>query len=155
MTLLMCLRTQGWYNHSISHYHVVQGVGLNGTIKMSKDKLFHYKATVTRVVDGDTVDVSIDLGFDIHMKARIRLAGINAPESRTKDLVEKAAGIEAKNYVSKWCSDKGWEIIVKTELDGKGKFGRVLGKILSSDGECLNDLLVEDGHAELYEGGKR
>jgi len=122
---------------------------------MSKEKLFHYKATVTRVVDGDTVDASIDLGFDIHMKARIRFAGINAPESRTRDLVEKKAGLIAKDFVEQWVDIEGKSIIVQTQLDGKGKFGRILGRILNSEGECLNDKMVELGHATLYDGGKR
>jgi micrococcal nuclease len=122
---------------------------------MSKEKLFHYKATVTRVVDGDTVDASIDLGFDIHMKTRIRLSGINAPESRTRDLVEKKAGLISKDYVESWCKIEDQQVIVQTQLDGKGKFGRVLGRILSSDGICLNDKMVELGYAKPYDGGKR
>jgi endonuclease YncB( thermonuclease family) len=122
---------------------------------MSSDKLFHYKASVERIVDGDTIDVRLDLGFDIHMKARIRFAGINAPESRTRDPIEKAAGLSAKRYVESWCDNDDGNVIVQTQLDGKGKFGRVLGRILNDDGECLNDEMISLGHAKPYDGGKR
>lgn len=122
---------------------------------MSSDKLFHYKATVERIIDGDTIDVVLDLGFDIHMKARIRFAGINAPESRTRNPIEKEAGLAAKRYVESWCKDGDENVIVQTQLDGKGKFGRVLGRILNDEGQCLNDEMISLGHATPYEGGKR
>jgi micrococcal nuclease len=93
---------------------------------MSKDKLYHYKANLERVVDGDTIDVVLQLGFDINMKARIRFAGINAPESRTRDPIEKEAGLAAKRYVENWCSDGDNQVIVETQLDEKGKFGTSL-----------------------------
>jgi micrococcal nuclease len=122
---------------------------------MSKDKLYHYKANLERVVDGDTIDVVLQLGFDINMKARIRFAGINAPESRTRDPIEKEAGLAAKRYVENWCSDGDNQVIVETQLDEKGKFGRILGRILNLDGECLNDEMLALGHAKPYEGGSR
>ena len=122
---------------------------------MSKGKLFHYKATVERIIDGDTIDVVLDLGFDIHMKARIRFAGVNAPESRTRDPIEKEAGLLSKRYVEEWCKEGDGVVIVQTQLDGKGKFGRVLGRILNDDGQCLNDEMISLGHAVPYEGGSR
>lgn len=122
---------------------------------MSKDKLYHYKANLERVVDGDTIDVVLQLGFDINMKARIRFAGINAPESRTRDPIEKEAGLAAKRYVENWCNDGDNQVIVETQLDEKGKFGRILGRILNLDGECLNDEMLALGHAKPYEGGSR
>ena len=122
---------------------------------MSSDKLFHYNAQVKRVVDGDTIDVELDLGFDIRLKARIRFAGINAPESRTRDPVEKQAGLAAKRYVEEWVSEREQQVIIQTTLDDRGKFGRVLGRVLNPDGHCLNDELVSVGHATLYDGGKR
>ena len=121
---------------------------------MTINKLFHYRATVKRVVDGDTIDVSLDLGFDLHMEARIRFAGINAPESRTKDLVEKQKGLEAKRFVEDWLANSD-SVIIETQLDAKGKFGRILGNILNSDGACLNTEMISLGHAVPYEGGKR
>tara|TARA_R110000787_G_scaffold100231_4_gene205157 strand:- start:11228 stop:11593 length:366 start_codon:yes stop_codon:yes gene_type:complete len=121
---------------------------------MSSNKLYHYRATVERVVDGDTIDVTLDLGFDLSMSARIRFVGINAPESRTRDLVEKQKGLEAKRFVEDWLG--GCEaVIVQTQLDKKGKFGRILGNILNHEGACLNDEMVSLGHATPYDGGKR
>jgi micrococcal nuclease len=122
---------------------------------MSSQNLFHYKARVERVVDGDTIDVTLDLGFDIQLKGRIRFAGINAPESRTKDPVEKEAGLAAKRYVEDWTSALEGGVIIQTTLDDKGKYGRILGRILNDEGECLNDEMVSLGHATPYFGGKR
>ena len=122
---------------------------------MSQQKLFHYKATVDRVIDGDTIDVTLDLGFDISYRGRIRFQGINAPESRTRDAVEKQAGLAAKRYVEDWINGHEQRVIIQTSLDDRGKFGRILGRILNDEGECLNDELVSLGHATPYDGGKR
>ena len=122
---------------------------------MSQQKLFHYKATVDRVIDGDTIDVVLDLGFDISYRGRIRFQGINAPESRTRDAVEKQAGLAAKRYVEDWINGHEQRVIIQTSLDDRGKFGRILGRILNDEGECLNDELVSLGHATPYHGGKR
>ena len=122
---------------------------------MSQSKLFHYQATVDRIVDGDTIDVTLDLGFDIFYRGRIRFAGINAPESRTKDAVEKAAGLAAKRYVDDWVTSHDRKIIIETSLDATGKYGRILGRILNAAGECLNDEMVSLGHATPYFGGTR
>jgi micrococcal nuclease len=127
----------------------------NGGQTVSKQKLFHYKATLGRVVDGDTIDVTLNLGFDIYYKARIRFMGINAPESRTRDAVEKEAGLAAKRYVEDWISALENKVIIETSLDEKGKFGRILGRILNEEGECLNEEMVSLGHATPYHGGKR
>lgn len=122
---------------------------------MSQQKLFHYKATVDRVVDGDTIDVTLDLGFDISYRGRVRFHGINAPESRTRDAVEKQAGLAAKRYVEDWVSGLENRVIIQTSLDDRGKFGRILGRILNDEGECLNDEMISLGHATPYDGGKR
>ena len=122
---------------------------------MSQDKLFHYQATVDRIVDGDTIDVTLDLGFDIYHRGRVRFHGINAPESRTRDAVEKAAGLAAKRYVDDWVKAHDHKVIIQTTLDDRGKFGRILGRILNGAGECLNDEMVSLGHATPYFGGKR
>ena len=94
------------------------------------NKLYNYKATVTRVVDGDTVDVLIDLGFGIHYAQRVRLYGINAPETRTRDKVEKKAGLAAKAYLKEILKTNKNKCIIITTLDKKGKYGRVLGELL-------------------------
>lgn len=122
---------------------------------MSKHKLFHYKAKVERIIDGDTIDVVLDLGFDISYRGRVRFAGINAPESRTRDAVEKEQGLAAKRYVEDWTSALDGKVIIQTTLDDRGKFGRILGRILNEEGECLNDEMVSLGHAVPYGGGAR
>ena len=90
--------------------------------------MHEYKCTMLRVVDGDTVDVDIDLGFGVWMrKQRIRLYGIDTPESRTRDLEEKKYGLAAKDFLVKWTNAGG--LVLKTHKDGKGKFGRILGEL--------------------------
>ena len=119
-------------------------------------QLYHYRAKLDRVIDGDTIDVIFDLGFDISYKSRVRFVGINTPESRTRDLEEKALGLAAKDFVGRWLIEHaGNNPIIETSLDKKGKFGRVLGRILNEEGVCLNDVLIEEGHAVRYDGGKR
>ena len=118
--------------------------------------MYTYHAEVLRVVDGDTVDVLIDVGFSTFRKERVRLYGINTPETRTRDLEEKTRGIAAKEYLQKRIDDYEKEIIIKTELDNKGKFGRILGILYSPDQEKnLNEELLQEGHAEEYFGGSR
>ena len=97
--------------------------------------LYTYKAKLERVVDGDTIDVYIDLGFDIHYRSRVRLAGINAPESRTRNLEEKKLGLAAKEYVEQWFEKVGPDFIIKTTKEQKGKYGRVLGTITDKKDE--------------------
>tara|TARA_Y100000389_G_scaffold150817_1_gene150436 strand:+ start:1793 stop:2146 length:354 start_codon:yes stop_codon:yes gene_type:complete len=117
--------------------------------------MYTYNATLLRVVDGDTIDALIDLGFDTHVKKRIRLYGIDAWESRTRDKEEKVKGLVAKERLKE---------IIELENEGKfilvshgvGKFGRVLGDIyLSPDSDSVNNLLISEGHAKNYNGGKR
>jgi len=112
--------------------------------------MYKYKAKLDRVVDGDTIDANIDLGFDVSVKKRIRLAGINAPESRTRDLHEKKLGLAAKDRLIELLDD-GDFILESKEL---GKYGRVLG-VLHKDNDILNDILVDEGYAVKYNGGKR
>ena len=120
-----------------------------------ENKLFHYNAKVTRVVDGDTVDCLIDMGFDLHHKQRVRLYGINTPETRTRDKIEKKAGLAAKARLVEMLKENKNYCVVKTSLDKKGKFGRTLGTLFNDSGKNLNETLVKEGHAERYTGGKR
>lgn len=117
--------------------------------------LYCYRATVLRVVDGDTIDVLLDLGFGVSLKERIRFYGVNAPESRTRDADEKVLGLAAMDFVIQWVERYAGEIIIRTTIDKRGKFGRILGEIINSDGDCLNDEMLEKGHAVEYFGGKR
>jgi len=117
--------------------------------------MYEYSAKIRRWVDGDTVDVTLDLGFDILYNNRIRLYGINTPESRTRDLEEKKRGLAAKDRVKELCP-VGSSITLKTTKDGRGKFGRILGEIfVPGVVQSVNQLLVEEGHAVEYDGGKR
>tara|TARA_Y100000114_G_C11743814_1_gene320497 strand:+ start:379 stop:693 length:315 start_codon:yes stop_codon:yes gene_type:complete len=104
------------------------------------------------VVDGDTIDAQIDLGFDTHKVIRIRLVGINAPESRTRDLEEKTRGLAAKQFVIDILKKHHNNFILHSQ--GVGKYGRCLGEIFLGDVK-LNELLVTEGHATSYNGGKR
>ena len=115
--------------------------------------MYEYRAIIRRVVDGDTVDITLDLGFDILYNNRIRLLGIDTPESRTRDLEEKKLGLAAKDRVKELCP-VGSTVTVKTTKDGRGKFGRILGEIYVGDVN-VNKLLVEEGHAVEYFGGKK
>ena len=122
--------------------------------------MYTYKAKLDRVIDGDTIDVKIDLGFDIQIKKRVRFAGINTPESRTRDLEEKARGLAAKDRVKAVLAENETFTLQSNEI---GKYGRVLGTIHldTIDGRdcltkvCLNDLLITEGHGVEYHGGKR
>ena len=120
--------------------------------------MYTYKARLDRVVDGDTLDAYIDLGFDITVHKRIRLAGINTPESRTRDLEEKKRGLAAKQALIDLLMKDNEEEYFIIESEKVGKYGRVLGKLhaLIKNSECcLNDKLIEMGHAVEYHGGKR
>lgn len=113
----------------------------------------YYVRKVENIVDGDTIDVLIDLGFDILFASRVRLAGIDTPESRTKDLVEKALGLEAKEYLKKALKDAK-SVVIKTEkMDSSEKYGRILGWVYT-DGNTvsLNDMMINDGYAWGYLG---
>lgn len=118
--------------------------------------MYTYKARLLRVVDGDTVDAEIDLGFGVFMKQRIRLYGIDTPESRTRDLEEKERGLAAKARLTELL---GKEFVVETILNKRGKFGRILGTlhVAQEDGTSINinDQLVNEGHAVEYHGGAK
>ena len=113
----------------------------------------YYVRKVEGRVDGDTIDVLIDLGFDILFASRVRLAGIDTPESRTKDLKEKALGLESKEYLKKYLKDAK-SVIIKTEkMDSSEKYGRILGWVyIDGDTVSLNDKMINDGYAWGYLG---
>ena len=114
--------------------------------------MYEYKASVLRIVDGDTIDVMLDLGFDTWVRRRVRSYGINCPETRTRDKKEKAAGLKAKQFVSDWCTEYNMKCVIKSK--GIGKFGRVIGEVFfiknSEESYCLNDMLLDKGHAEPF-----
>jgi micrococcal nuclease len=113
----------------------------------------YYVKKVENVVDGDTIDVVIDLGFDIMFASRVRLAGIDTPESRTKDKAEKALGLESKEYLKKHLKDAK-SVVIKTEkINSSEKFGRILGWVyINGDTVSLNDIMINDGYAWGYLG---
>ena len=118
------------------------------------DAMFDYKCKITRVVDGDTVDIDLDLGFKLSKKDRVRLSGIDTPESRTRNLAEKKLGLEAKEFLKAWCKKHKGDIIIHTESEGK--YGRLLGALYSSESkQSVNDLMLEAGHAWPYDGGTK
>jgi endonuclease YncB( thermonuclease family) len=118
--------------------------------------MYEYKVKITRVVDGDTVDAEVDLGFDTFIKDRIRLMGLDTPESRTRNKKEKALGLAAKAYLKELLRKNKGDIILRTSKEGKGKFGRILGTLLIYDGmTSVNQMLIDEGHARDYFGGSK
>ena len=113
----------------------------------------YYVKKVNKIVDGDTIDVDIDLGFDISFSSRVRLAGIDTPESRTSDKMEKALGLESKAYL-KHAIDSAKSVIIKTEkLDSSEKYGRILGWVfLDGSDKSLNQEMIDKGYAWGYLG---
>ena len=119
--------------------------------------MYVYNAKVNRIVDGDTIDVTLDLGFGVKYDQRVRLAGIDTPEKRTRNAAEKALGIDATNWLTKQLEGLS-KVIIKTELDGAiGKYGRVLGWLYISDDapKSLNSQMVDEGYAWIYGGGSK
>ena len=120
--------------------------------------MYEYKVKVLRVVDGDTVDVDIDLGFGVWLrKERVRIMGIDTPESRTRDKVEKKFGLASKAKLKELLKDGA---ILKTEVskkgeDMKGKFGRILGDFILDDNRKVTEVLIQEGHAVAYFGGSK
>ena len=116
---------------------------------------------IDKVLDGDTIDVTIDLGFDLYKKERVRIAGVDTPEKRTRNLEEKELGIDATNWLKKKLEDTikgdGDELTVRTELvGGTGKYGRLLGWLyINEDTVSLNEQMIEEGYAHAYDGGTK
>ena len=120
--------------------------------------MYEYRAKVVKVVDGDTVDVDIDLGFGVWLKdERVRIMGIDTPESRTSNKTEKVFGLAAKARLKELL---GKQTILKTQVDKsgedmKGKFGRILGDFIGTDGRLVTEVMIEEGHCVPYFGGSK
>ena len=122
----------------------------------TKDPYIYRIKSVLKVVDGDTIDASIDLGFDISLEKRIRFAGIDTPESRTTNVKEKAMGLESKDWLKKTL-EGAKDILIKTELpDSTEKYGRIIGHLFINGQETsLNNQMIEEGYALEYSGGTK
>jgi len=128
----------------------------------SRKSCYNFRVTkIVKVLDGDTIDVLIDLGFDLFKKERVRIAGVDTPEKRTRDLEEKALGIDATNWLKKKLEDTiagdGDELTIRTELvGGTGKYGRLLGWLyINEDAVSLNEQMIVEGYAWAYDGGTK
>ena len=127
----------------------------------SRKSCYNFRVTeINRVVDGDTIDVTIDLGFDLYKKERVRVAGVDTPEKRTRDLEEKALGIDATNWLKQKLEDTidgEYELTIRTELKGGvGKYGRLLGWLYVGDEEVsINEQMIDEGYAWSYDGGTK
>ena len=132
-----------------------------GLTPPSRKSCYNFRVTkIDKVLDGDTIDVTIDLGFDLFKKERVRVAGVDTPEKRTRDLEEKELGIDATNWLKKELEDVlagDDELIVRTELHGGvGKYGRLLGWLYVGDETVsLNEQMIEQGYAHAYDGGTK
>ena len=132
-----------------------------GMTPPSRKSCYNFRVTeINRVLDGDTIDVTIDLGFDLFKKERVRVAGVDTPEKRTRDLEEKALGIDATNWLKKKLEDTiagEDELSIRTELvGGMGKYGRLLGWLyIGEDLISLNELMIDEGYAWEYDGGTK
>ena len=127
----------------------------------SRKSCYNFRVTeINRVLDGDTIDVTIDLGFDLFKKERVRIAGVDTPEKRTRDLEEKALGIDATNYLKKKLEDTiagDEELTIRTELKGgMGKYGRLLGWLyIGEDSVSIHETMINEGYAWAYDGGTK
>jgi micrococcal nuclease len=127
----------------------------------NRKSCYNFRVTeINKVLDGDTIDVTIDLGFDLYKKERVRVAGVDTPEKRTRDLEEKALGIDATNWLKEKLESTingDGELSVRTELvGGVGKYGRLLGWLYIDDSEIsLNEQMITEGYAWSYDGGTK
>lgn len=112
----------------------------------------NYDISLIRIIDGDSYEIDIDLGFGIWLKNQhLRLIGVDTPESRTSDLVEKKYGLLAKSFVESWCENKKLTLVIETN-DEKDKFGRILGDLKNENSEYLSSAIIENHHGVKYEG---
>ena len=134
---------------------------MGAMVPPSRKSCYNFRVTeINRVLDGDTIDVTIDLGFDLYKKERVRIAGVDTPEKRTRNKEEKELGIDATNWLKEKlestlaCDD---ELSIRTELvGGVGKYGRLLGWLYIGDAEVsLNEQMITEGYAWEYDGGTK
>ena len=136
----------------------LQNFSMGAMVPPSRKSCYNFRVVkINKVVDGDTIDVTIDLGFDLYKKERVRIAGVDTPEKRTRDLEEKALGLDATYWMKKQLDDtiKGDdELIIRTELKGgTGKYGRLLGWLYIGDADVsLNEQMITEGYAWEYDG---
>ena len=134
---------------------------MGAMVPPSRKSCYNFRVTeINRVVDGDTIDVTIDLGFDLYKKERVRIAGVDTPEKRTRDLEEKALGIDATNWMKEKLEgaiDGESELTIRIELKGgMGKCGRLLGWLYVGDEDVsLNEQMITEGYAWSYDGGTK
>ena len=134
---------------------------MGAMVPPSRKSCYNFRVTkINRVVDGDTIDVTIDLGFDLYKKERVRVAGVDTPEKRTRNLEEKALGIDATGWLKEKLEEtiKGdEELLFRTELKGGvGKYGRLLGWLYVGDSDVsLNEQMITEGYAHAYDGGTK
>ena len=134
---------------------------MGAMVPPSRKSCYNFRVvSIDRVVDGDTIDVTIDLGFDLYKKERVRIAGIDTPEKRTRDLAEKALGIDATNWMKGTLEDTingDDELTIRTELKGgMGKYGRLLGWLYVGESDVsLNEQMITEGYAWEYVGGTK
>ena len=134
---------------------------MGAMVPPSRKSCYNFRVTeIVKVVDGDTIDVLIDLGFDLYKKERVRIAGVDTPEKRTRDLEEKALGLDATYWMKKQLEDTiagDEELIIRTELKGgTGKYGRLLGWLyVGEDAVSLNEQMITEGYAWAYDGGTK
>ena len=134
---------------------------MGAMVPPSRKSCYNFRVVkIDKVVDGDTIDVTIDLGFDLYKKERVRIAGVDTPEKRTRDLEEKALGLDATYWMKKQLEDTiagDEELIIRTELKGgTGKYGRLLGWLyVGEDTVSLNEQMITEGYAWRYDGGTK
>ena len=134
---------------------------MGAMIPPSRKSCYNFRVIeINRVVDGDTIDVTIDLGFDLYKKERVRVAGVDTPEKRTRDLEEKELGIHATNWLKEKLDGAisgDDDLVIRTELvGGVGKYGRLLGWLYIGDAELsLNEQMITEGYAWAYDGGTK
>ena len=134
---------------------------MGAMVPPSRKSCYNFRVVkIDKVVDGDTIDVTIDLGFELYKKERVRIAGVDTPEKRTRDLEEKALGLDATYWMKKQLEDTiagDEELIIRTELKGgTGKYGRLLGWLyVGDDTVSLNEQMITEGYAWSYDGGTK
>ena len=134
---------------------------MGAMVPPSRKSCYNFRVTeINRVLDGDTIDVTIDLGFDLFKKERVRIAGVDTPEKRTRDLEEKALGLDATYWMKQKLEDTiagDEELTIRTELKGgMGKYGRLLGWLYIGEATVsLNEQMITEGYAWAYDGGTK